>query len=51
MTDKDRKPEEQADSAQRPDPPAQATPPRGNPERDQESVEKGEEQLDKIAGN
>jgi hypothetical protein len=30
---------------------AQSTPPRGNPERDQESIEKGEEQLGKIAGN
>jgi hypothetical protein len=31
--------------------PAQSTPPRGNPERDQQSVEKGEDQLDKISGN
>lgn len=27
------------------------TPPRGNPDRDHDSVEKGEEQLGKIAGN
>jgi hypothetical protein len=31
--------------------PGQATPPRGNPDRDRDSVEKGEEQLGKIAGN
>ena len=30
---------------------AKSTPPRGNPDRDHESVERGEEQLDKIAGN
>jgi hypothetical protein len=28
-----------------------ATPPRGNPETDRESVEKGEEQLDRVVGN
>ncbi len=31
--------------------PDQATKPRGNPETDHESVEKGEEQLDKVVGN
>jgi hypothetical protein len=51
MTDKDTKPEGQAGAAQTPDPPTQATPPRGNPERDQQSVDKGKEQLDKISGN
>jgi hypothetical protein len=35
------------------DPPkdTRGTPPRGNPDRDHESVQKGEEQLDKISGN
>jgi hypothetical protein len=28
-----------------------ATPPRGNPETDHESVEKGKAQLDKVSGN
>lgn len=31
--------------------PDQATKPRGNPETDRESVQKGEEQLDKVVGN
>jgi hypothetical protein len=30
---------------------ASSTPPRGNPETDHESVEKGEEQLGKVSGN
>jgi hypothetical protein len=35
------------------DPPndVRGTPPQGNPDRDHESVEKGKEQLGKIAGN
>jgi hypothetical protein len=37
--------------AQTPPKDTRATPPRGNPSRDHESVEKGEEQLDRIAGN
>jgi hypothetical protein len=49
MTEKDSKAE--ADPHKTPNPATKATPPRGNPERDHDSVEKGEEQLGKISGN
>jgi hypothetical protein len=31
--------------------PAQSKAPRGNPETDEQSVQKGREQLDKVSGN
>jgi hypothetical protein len=51
MTEKEPKPKAEADTPTTPNPAAKATPPRGNPERDHESVEKGKEQLGKITGN
>jgi hypothetical protein len=47
MTDK----ENESPGAEKRPKDTQATPPRGNPDRDHESVDKGEEQLGKIAGN
>jgi hypothetical protein len=51
MPEQEKTPQSENPAPERERSPARSTPPRGNPERDQQSVEKGEDQLDKISGN
>lgn len=51
MIDRENESPAEDQDAEKPAKDSRSTPPRGNPDQDRQSVEKGEEQLDRITGH